>query len=34
LLAGPGSVSDLDQVLPAIAAMPRGQISEKPLERL
>jgi uncharacterized protein (TIGR00730 family) len=27
-------VSDLEQVLPAIAAMPRGQISEKPLDRL
>ncbi len=27
-------VSDLEQVLPAIAAMPRGQIPEKPLDRL
>ena len=27
-------VSDVEQVLPAIAAMPRGQISEKPLARL
>ncbi|TMJ27699.1 MAG: TIGR00730 family Rossman fold protein [Alphaproteobacteria bacterium] len=27
-------VSDLEQLLPTIAAMPRGQISEKPLDRL